>query len=655
MVGMDISTQNAPQVFSLVKELPREIVEQYAVTPIPNWSLFQSVWSKNNFTLLIVGNSTPTETLKSFLHKQDPVDLSRLGIVYLGRVLSNEEVVSLNNIPQVFKILDLNLPGTHLQASVAEALFLLAEKKKLSDILDRVRGQNKTLQELNENLGLIVEQRTEHLEVSRREVETKLKEVRELIKFIKSLSSINAMEDIILILKQEFIKFHKIRPPLLLYSLSPGNHRCLYFQGPQIIDRSIELKKKDLNHNDATALRELLADALERPFGSILCVFMNHPDQYGILVFEHSMEALEQKAFMGILDRQVESLTVAFDRVALKIRAHDISKQWSSTFDFLQDPIAIVDSRTNVIRSNRLFNQLSDKHLQLFLNEGEDVQRPTKKNIHVDGKIFEVNVYPIYLAPGEKSYNSIIHYTDVTQATQLHSQLIQSEKMSAIGLLAGNIAHELNNPLTGIKSLAQILQTEVPDQGTLLQDLKEVEMAAERSEQIIKNLLEFSSFQTSEHLEAVSVRTVVLKTLAFLKTAMRYQNSHIELSEEEDLVVIQPHLLQQVVFNLVNNACQAMGDEGDLFLSSQVRGSTIEITVKDTGPGIPAEIRKSIFTPFFTTKEEGKGTGLGLSMSRAIVEKFGGELQLKENVDKGSEFVIILPLANSNAKSEIQG
>jgi len=417
----------------------------------------------------------------------------------------------------------------------------------------------------------------------------------------------------------------------------------MYFQGQQIIDRSIDIKKNALTHNDASMIRELLAEALERPFTSVLCVFMNHPDQYGVIVFEHSMDALEQKAFMRILDRQVESLTVAFDRIALKRRAHEISKQWSSTFDFLDDPIAIIDNQGRVVRSNKSFNQLSDQKLDLFSKE----QGPLKKMISVDEKMFEANLYPIYLSPGERSYNSILHFTDITRAMQLQSQLIQSEKMSAIGLLAGNIAHELNNPLTGIKSLAQILQTEVPSQGTLLEDLREVQMAAERSELIIKNLLEFSSFHGSPHLAPVSVRGTVMKTLAFLKTAMRYHNSHIELSEEADFVVIEPHLLQQVVFNLVNNACQAMGDTGDLFLTSEVLDNTIEIRVRDTGPGIPAEIRPSIFTPFFTTKEEGKGTGLGLSMSRAIVEKFGGTLTL-EDVPSGTAFLIRLPKVNPN-------
>ena len=93
---------------------------------------------------------------------------------------------------------------------------------------------------------------------------------------------------------------------------------------------------------------------------------MNHPDQYGVIVFEHSMDSLEQKAFMKILDRQVESLTVAFDRIALKRRAHEISKQWSSTFDFLQDPIAIIDSQGRA--ADHLLGPASPQHLERWLD-----------------------------------------------------------------------------------------------------------------------------------------------------------------------------------------------------------------------------------------------------------------------------------------------
>jgi signal transduction histidine kinase len=190
--------------------------------------------------------------------------------------------------------------------------------------------------------------------------------------------------------------------------------------------------------------------------------------------------------------------------------------------------------------------------------------------------------------------------------------------------------------------LAQILLTEIPKEAPAHNDLIEVQAAANRSEQIIKNLLEFSSLH-GDTVELVSVRAMISKTMPFLKTALRYHNSFIDLADGDDTVVAEPHLLQQVIFNLVNNACQAMGDEGDLFLTSRILPASIEILVRDSGPGVPREIREAIFTPFFTTKEEGKGTGLGLSMSRSIIEKFGGTLTLNEKIEKGSEFIIRLP------------
>jgi signal transduction histidine kinase len=256
--------------------------------------------------------------------------------------------------------------------------------------------------------------------------------------------------------------------------------------------------------------------------------------------------------------------------------------------------------------------------------------------------MFEVHAYPIQMEQSESSFHMIVHYTDITQSTKLQGQIIQSEKMAALGLLAGNIAHELNNPLTGIKSLAQILISEVGKDHVSFSDLHEIEQAAQRSEQIIKNLLDFSSLHDSQK-QKVSLRDVVQKTLPFLKTTMRYQSTQIELEEGEDDVEVEPQLLQQVIFNLVNNACQAMGDTGTLTLSSTILSDFVQVSVRDTGPGIPLEIRDAIFAPFFTTKEEGLGTGLGLSMSRSIIEKFGGTLYLNEQWTSGSEFIIRLP------------
>ena len=130
-----------------------------------------------------------------------------------------------------------------------------------------------------------------------------------------------------------------------------------------------------------------------------------------------------------------------------------------------------------------------------------------------------------------------------------------------------------------------------------------------------------------------------------LKTAMREHRSEMYLSEDPLNVRVEPHLMQQVVFNLVNNACQAMVDPGTIALETLVgKDGTCELQIRDTGKGIPAEILEHIFEPFFTTKEEGQGTGLGLSMSKIVIEKFGGEILVQSEPGQGATFIVRLPV-----------
>jgi signal transduction histidine kinase len=128
-----------------------------------------------------------------------------------------------------------------------------------------------------------------------------------------------------------------------------------------------------------------------------------------------------------------------------------------------------------------------------------------------------------------------------------------------------------------------------------------------------------------------------------LKSALRTHRLEVDLQSLSETVYVEPHLLQQVVFNLINNACQAMKDNGRLKVTTRVGISSVYIEIEDTGPGIPYEIQKRIFEPFFTTKKEGHGTGLGLSMSKSIIEKFGGTVQFQNVEPHGCRFVIVLP------------
>ena len=249
------------------------------------------------------------------------------------------------------------------------------------------------------------------------------------------------------------------------------------------------------------------------------------------------------------------------------------------------------------------------------------------------------------MARDEHATSYVQHYVDVTIKNQLKVKSLQNEKMEAIGKLAGNIAHELNNPLTGLRSLAQVLLLSDANP-QLKEDLVEIEKASERCQRIIKNLLDFSK-EGDGDVVLFSMDEVIEKTFPLLKTSMRIHRYDLNLKTKDFLAKADPHLIQQVFFNLVNNACQAMTQSGLLIIETSIQQindkSYICTEVKDTGPGMSAEIQNRIFEPFFTTKAEGVGTGLGLSISKSIVEKFNGFLKLRSEVGQGTSFYIYLP------------
>jgi signal transduction histidine kinase len=162
--------------------------------------------------------------------------------------------------------------------------------------------------------------------------------------------------------------------------------------------------------------------------------------------------------------------------------------------------------------------------------------------------------------------------------------------------------------------------------------------------------LDFSSGGFESQQVKVSLGEIVQRTLPLLKTLISRFETNIDLSARPDIVFVQPQLLQQVVFNIVKNAAQAMGDNGVLRVKTSFDPNKNEVclSIADSGGGIPPEIQKQIFDFFFTTKSAGQGTGLGLSMSQSIVERFNGRIELSSEVGKGSQFTIVLPYAGSH-------
>jgi two-component system, NtrC family, sensor kinase len=231
------------------------------------------------------------------------------------------------------------------------------------------------------------------------------------------------------------------------------------------------------------------------------------------------------------------------------------------------------------------------------------------------------------------------------QLEQAHLALVQSEKMAAFGQLGAGIAHEVKNPLTGIRGHAQLALRKLEPNHPLREKLQIIERETTRCTEIIGSLLKFARQERSEKAP-LDVNEVIHDALAIVDHQLGLGRVTIERALATGLPRVRGNAnqLQQVLLNLAINAQQAMGEGGGMLrVETRVAGGAVEIRVSDTGPGIPADVQRRIFEPFFTTKPAGQGTGLGLSVSYGIVKDHDGDIAVAIEPGRGAVFILTLP------------
>ncbi|NDY43302.1 PAS domain S-box protein [Dissulfurirhabdus thermomarina] len=241
---------------------------------------------------------------------------------------------------------------------------------------------------------------------------------------------------------------------------------------------------------------------------------------------------------------------------------------------------------------------------------------------------------------------------DVTARRSWEGRLLQAERLTAMGKLAGEIAHEINNPLGGILLYGKLIREDLPPESPARGNLDKILKLATRCRIIAKGLLNFGRSDAGPYAP-VDVNHVVRDMLGLVRDHKIFQR--IRVAQRLDPEV--PHIMgdrgqvEQVVLNLIINAAEAMDGGGVLRLETAPARDPdgVRFVVEDDGPGIPEDLLPKIFEPFFTTKRLGKGTGLGLSITHGIVQRHGGRIEVRNRPEGGARFDVFLPLRGGGA------
>jgi len=234
---------------------------------------------------------------------------------------------------------------------------------------------------------------------------------------------------------------------------------------------------------------------------------------------------------------------------------------------------------------------------------------------------------------------------------QVERRLMQSEKLAAIGFLAAGVAHEVNNPISTIVTRLELIERDL-ERGKMENVKKDLEVLrnhARRIGGIATNLLTFSR-ETSKEVEEVDLNAAVERVLGLIEPPIAKKGINIKTNLEPSLPLVMANAsgMEQIIYNIVYNAYQATAENGEIALATRLAaGGRVELSISDTGVGIPKEVMEHIFEPFYTTKDVGDGTGLGLSISYGLIRDFGGDVDVESEPSKGTVFTITLVSAKA--------
>jgi signal transduction histidine kinase len=348
--------------------------------------------------------------------------------------------------------------------------------------------------------------------------------------------------------------------------------------------------------------------------------------------------AIENSRLYGRLRRQLEEIR------SLKEYNENIIESSSSA-------IAVVARDGTVLTANRAFWTLvgteegMDESIRTLFPPYDEIQSGTLQTSFVNrsGVEKEVTVSASLLHADVADGTRVLVIGDITDRVRLERELQEKERLASLGLLAAGVAHEVNTPLTGISSYAQLLLKDTPPDDPRHVLLKKMEQQSFRASNLVNNLLDLIASRPRTR-EAVDIRALIASTIAIHEDLLKTKGIAVHVAAEDHLQVrgnVQD--FQQVLTNLLLNARDAMEENGNIWITAARSGDRVEIRVRDDGKGMPPDVMSRIFEPLYTTKRGQGGTGLGLAITRRILRAADGEISVASSPGNGAEFTVTLP------------
>ena len=491
------------------------------------------------------------------------------------------------------------------------------------------------------------------------------------------------------------MKLKKVEVP---YQNQPERYETLYNMLLEIIPSSVLLIDKDMrivsaNRNFLETSRRSVSDTIGHRMKEVFPpIIFYHMDLTRSIqqVFEKNQPAEGRKMtyrapgvpmrtfYCRILPffrkRVVESAILLMDDVTEQVRLGEeirrIERHLASVVESASDIVLSTDIEGKILSWNGAARKLSGYSLQevkqhfFFEYCTPDYQEEVKKVFArmKTGKKYQMVEWDIITA---HEYNIPVSWVlspmkddsfravgivavgrDLTEQRKLEAQLLQSQKLAALGVMAGGIAHEIRNPLAICSSSAQFLMDDDITLGFRKECAEKIQTGIQRASIIIENLLRFARPSVKTQVEQVDLFSLIQETLTLIANQARIQKIKLksEILEGPVLISGNASLLQQVFINLFLNAIKAMPDGGTLGFSMEKKQKEVMVCINDTGDGISKRDIDKIFDPFYTTMSVGKGTGLGLSICYSIVKQHSGTIEVDSVKGKGSTFTVKLPV-----------